>query len=134
MRHKTSSSVNAAERNADSAAADASNVTSSVRRFNGRPASRAEHESPGPTALERELRETAASVAEQVLSALLGRNFSARIRLLNLDQVCEATGLRRSTISRLVAQGKFPRPQKNLGKNLWRECTLVAWAEANDPN
>lgn len=71
---------------------------------------------------------------EQVLRTLSGRTYSPRIKLLNMRQVVEATGLSESTIRRLMDQKQFPLPQKNLGQNVWRESAIVAWADRNDPN
>ena len=76
----------------------------------------------------------AATVVERVLGNLLGRTYSPRIKLLDIEQVCEATGQGKSTIYRLIEEGKFPKPQRNLGRNMWRESALIAWADANDPN
>lgn len=70
----------------------------------------------------------------QLHARLSGNVFSPRLKMLDIDQVEEATGLGHSTIYRMIAEGKFPRPQRNVGKNLWREQALIAWAEKNDPN
>lgn len=80
------------------------------------------------------IRRAAADVTAQVLTTLFGRIFSPRIKLLDIKQVSEATGLGRSTILEMVKQGTFPKPQRNLGKNMWRESALIAWADRNDPN
>lgn len=85
-------------------------------------------------ALSRDVAMAAAAVVERVLSQLAGRIYSPRIKLLDIEQVCEATGQGRSTIYELIKQEKFPKPQRNLGKNMWRESALIAWADANDPN
>lgn len=87
-----------------------------------------------PAALSNEIQAAAAHVAEQVLTKLLGRTYSPRLKLLDIKQVSEATGLGRSTIFALVREGKFPKPQRELGRNLWRESTLIRWMDANDPN
>ena len=81
-----------------------------------------------------ELQRAAAAITERLLTQLLSRAFSPRIKLLDIDQVCEALNLSRSKIYALVADNKFPKPQRNLGKNLWRESALIAWLDANDPN
>jgi len=89
---------------------------------------------PVAEALGGDLALAAAGVVERVLSQLIGRVYSPRIKLLDIDQVSEATGQGRSTIYELIKQGRFPKPQRNLGKNMWRESALIAWADANDPN
>jgi prophage regulatory protein len=64
-----------------------------------------------------ELREAAAQHA-----ALLAE------RLVSLSVVCKATGLSRSTIYRLVADGDFPKPVKpSKGRVAWREREVLAW-------
>jgi predicted DNA-binding transcriptional regulator AlpA len=84
--------------------------------------------------LSEEIAAAAAGILERVLSQLLGRAYSPRIKLLNLRQVCQATGLGKTTIYALLDSGGFPKPQANLGKNMWRESTLISWADSNDPN
>lgn len=73
-------------------------------------------------------------LVEQILAAMSGRAFSPRIKLLDIEQVSEATRMGASTIYRMIEGGTFPKPQKNLGKNLWRESSIIAWCDANDPN
>jgi predicted DNA-binding transcriptional regulator AlpA len=87
-----------------------------------------------PPSLHDEVALAAAAVVDRVLSQLLGRIISPRIKLLDLHQVCEAMRMGRSTILQMVERGKFPKPQRNLGKHLWRESALIAWLDANDPN
>ena len=53
---------------------------------------------------------------------------------LRRPAVQEITGLSRSTIYALIDRQVFPKPQRNLGRNMWRESTLIAWMDANDPN
>lgn len=77
----------------------------------------------------------AAELLEQLARLITSRVYSPRIRLLDIDQVCEATGYSKRTIAGKVAAGTFPKPQRDSdGKNKWREATLIAWAERNDPN
>ncbi len=95
-------------------------------------AGKREHAVAAP--LSNEVALAAAALVERVLSQLAGRIFSPRIKFLDIKQVCEATGLGRSTIYALIQQHKFPKPQRNLGRNMWRESGLIAWADANDPN
>jgi prophage regulatory protein len=98
------------------------------RRANG-------HKQPAvPTPLGEEFKRHLAEVLSRVVTELLGRNYSPRIRLLDISNVSEAMGLGKSTIYTMVDEGRFPKPQRNLGKNLWRESTLIAWCDANDPN
>lgn len=88
-----------------------------------------------PQASLSEIRAQATIEAVERLAQLLaGRVFSPRITLLSIKQVCEVTRLGRSTIYDMVRVGTFPEPQRALGKNLWRESTLIAWCERNDPN
>lgn len=75
-----------------------------------------------------------AAMADALAGALAGRVYSPRLKLLSIEQVCEATGLGKSTIYQMVEAGTFPKPQMNLGKNRWRESALIAWMDANDPN
>lgn len=64
------------------------------------------------------------------------RTFSPRIKLLDMDSLCAATGLSESTIERLIRDedASFPKPQNKVGKRLWRESAVIAWMDANDPN
>jgi len=105
-----------------------------IKDQDGRCATNGDGGSPVAAPLADQVRVAAADVVRQVLDRLLGRTYSPRIRLLSIAHVVEATGLKKSTIYTLISQGKFPKPQKNLGKNLWRESTLIAWADRNDPN
>lgn len=42
--------------------------------------------------------------------------------------VCKACGISRSTLERLRSAGKFPRPDRTVGrKPLWRVETVRAW-------
>lgn len=83
-----------------------------------------------------EVQAAATDVLHRVADMLAGRVYSPRIKLLTIEQVCEATGLAASTIYQLVTSGDFPKPVKVGRQNKWRESTLVAWldrreAEAN---
>jgi excisionase family DNA binding protein len=77
-----------------------------------------------------DLRDLVARLADE----LSHRTFSPRIKLLDIRQVAEATTLSQRTIERMVADGEFPKPQAGIGKRMWRESTLVAWMDRNDPN
>ncbi|MCZ7643142.1 MAG: AlpA family transcriptional regulator [Pseudorhodoplanes sp.] len=50
-------------------------------------------------------------------------------KFLRLAAVMAATGLGRSTLYRLIAQGDFPRPVKILGPRCcaWPESEIVEW-------
>ena len=50
---------------------------------------------------------------------------------LRIDDVSKSTGLPRSTIYYLAANGEFPKPVR-IGKRLsaWREDEIVAWQKA----
>lgn len=74
------------------------------------------------------------SVVAQLADTLSRRTFSPRIKLLDLKTVCEATTLSAATIERMIADGKFPKPQDGIGKRMWRESTIIAWMDRNDPN
>lgn len=87
-----------------------------------------------PALLANDVTSTAAAMVERVLTELTGHIYSPRIRLLTIDQVSEATNIGKSTIYKLMDEGRFPKPQRELGKNLWRESALIAWADHNDPN
>jgi excisionase family DNA binding protein len=87
-----------------------------------------------PNPLSEELRYCLSALLQQLSDQLLRRAVSPRIRHLDIEQVCEAFGLGKSTIYQMIEEGRFPRPQRNLGKNRWRESTLIAWCDANDPN
>jgi len=53
-----------------------------------------------------------------------------RTRFFRLEQVLERTGLSRSTIYEMIAEGSFPQPRKLRGQiNGWRETDLARWAE-----
>ena len=52
-------------------------------------------------------------------------------RLLRRRQVEEITGLSRSSIYRLMRDGKFPRPVKvGLAAVRWRASDITAWLES----
>jgi prophage regulatory protein len=70
----------------------------------------------------------------QLQARLTGTVVSPRLKMLDLEQVMAATGLGKSTIYKMIDEGLFPKPQRNVGKNIWRESALIAWAERNDPN
>lgn len=101
-------------------------------RQNGRSDPRSDGCAPPP--IGREIRSITTEILLQLAELLQGHVYSPRIKLLNIRQVCEITGLKRSTIYDMVKRGTFPLPQQNLGKSLWRESVLIAWADANDPN
>src|SRR5947208_480131 len=97
-----------------------------------------EHTSPGrpgadPPAkavrdpVSKELLDAAAVIAERLLTVLTGRAYSPRIRLLDINQVCECMNLSVSQINAMVKGGTFPQPQRGLGKRRWRESALIAW-------
>ena len=89
---------------------------------------------PVPDPVSKGLMDAAAVIAERMLTALAGRAYSPRIRLLDINQVCECLNLSLSQINAMVKAGTFPKPQRGLGKRRWRESALIAWANANDPN
>lgn len=87
-----------------------------------------------PRNLKDEVSLAAAGVVERVLAHLCGRVYSPRIKLLDIAQVGEATGLASSTIYQLVAEGDFPAPVKIGRQNKWRESTLIAWLDRREGN
>jgi predicted DNA-binding transcriptional regulator AlpA len=84
--------------------------------------------------LGEQLNKELASALERVAHCIADRVYSPRIRLLSIKQLQEAIGLAPSTIDRMVAADTFPKPYKFSGKKLWRESTLIAWLDRNDPN
>lgn len=87
-----------------------------------------------PDNLAEALQAAIVDAVAQLHAKLSGGVISPRLKMLTIEQVEEATGLGHSTIYKMIADGKFPKPQQNVGKNLWRERTLIDWAEKNDPN
>ena len=52
-------------------------------------------------------------------------------KLLKLPDLIEITGMSRSTILRMIDEGKFPRPIKlNLRTNAWVEAELKDWVNS----
>lgn len=52
-------------------------------------------------------------------------------RLLRIGQVCEFTGLRRSSLYRLSAEGRFPKPLKITERaSAWSEAAVREWVRA----
>lgn len=52
------------------------------------------------------------------------------LNLMSLKRVRDLTSLGKSTIYRLIAEGKFPRPLKITERRVaWRESDLTAWLE-----
>jgi prophage regulatory protein len=50
--------------------------------------------------------------------------------LINLNRVRELTSLGKSTIYRMIAENKFPRPVKLTERRVaWRETDLISWLE-----
>lgn len=86
------------------------------------------------TNLGEEIRQATADMLGELLTKVTRRAYSPRIKLLNLEQVLEATNLGKTTLYEMIDRGEFPKPFKVSGKNLWRESTLIAWCDANDPN
>jgi len=107
------------------------NLSAWSRSSGGSPAPTASN-TPVPAELGQELARAAAGVVERVLAHLCGHIYSPRIRLLDIDQLSDATGLAPSTIYQLVAQGQFPRPIKIGRQNKWRESTLIAWLDRRE--
>ena len=53
------------------------------------------------------------------------------LKLLRLRQVCELTGLSRSSVYRLIAESAFPKPISLSARAVaWRVVDLHAWLEA----
>ena len=46
---------------------------------------------------------------------------------LDLDDVCKVTTLAKPTVTRGIANGTFPPPQKFGRKNIWMRSTIIAW-------
>jgi prophage regulatory protein len=57
-----------------------------------------------------------------------GSSFAAFNRCVRIRQVCEMTGIARSTIYKYIANGTFPKSFK-LGQrvSVWRVATIEAW-------
>jgi prophage regulatory protein len=57
-----------------------------------------------------------------------GGSFAAFNRCVRIRQVCEMTGIARSTIYKYIADGTFPKSFK-LGQRVcvWRVATIEAW-------
>jgi len=51
------------------------------------------------------------------------------MKLIGIKEVCKMTSLGRSTIYKLIKNGKFPKPIKLLGTNrvAWMECLVDDW-------
>jgi predicted DNA-binding transcriptional regulator AlpA len=81
-----------------------------------------------------EVSQATADVLSRLASMLSGKILSPRLKLLDLHDVAAATGLAERTIDRMVAEDRFPKPQAGIGKRMWRESTLIAWMDRNDPN
>lgn len=53
------------------------------------------------------------------------------LQLLRLPDVCALVGLRRSSIYKLAAEGKFPKPVKlSTRASAWRRADIARWIEA----
>ncbi len=49
-------------------------------------------------------------------------------KLLRIAQVCDLTGLRRSSLYRLSAEGRFPKPLKITQRaSAWSEAAIRQW-------
>ncbi len=52
-------------------------------------------------------------------------------KLLRLAEVSNITGLSRSAIYRLIAQGQFPKPRKTtMHSSRWREDEVLEWIDS----
>ena len=52
-------------------------------------------------------------------------------QLIDMKRVTEMTTLSRTTLWRMVRQGRFPRPIKiSSNRVAWRECDVVDWVQA----
>lgn len=49
------------------------------------------------------------------------------LRLLDVAQIRELVPVSRTTLWRWIEQGKFPRPLKIGGTNLWRNAEVRSW-------
>jgi prophage regulatory protein len=85
-----------------------------------------------PGELAAEVSQAAAALVERLLAQLCGHIYSPRIRLLDIDQLGDTTGLAPSTIYQLVAEGHFPKPIKIGRQNKWRESTLITWLDRRE--
>ena len=58
------------------------------------------------------------------------------LKFLRIDEVCERTGLKKSSLYDLMAERKFPRPVKIGGAARWPEHEVVeimeAWIASRD--
>lgn len=84
--------------------------------------------------LGEEIRAALVQGLEGIAAKLATSVYSPRIKLLSVEAVEEITGMSGRTIDRMIADGKFPRPMKDMGKRTWRESTILAWMEAHDPD
>jgi predicted DNA-binding transcriptional regulator AlpA len=48
-------------------------------------------------------------------------------------EILTATGIPRSTLERLIASGKFPKPVVRVSRPYWRPCDVIRWAEGGKP-
>ena len=54
-----------------------------------------------------------------------------KTRLLRLPEVSRLTGLSRSSVYRLIAQGQFPKPRKlTAHASAWREDEIQKWMDS----
>lgn len=90
--------------------------------------------SPVTSNIGEDVRTALQAAVNAALTKLSGRAFSPRIKLLSIEDVCAATTLGKTAIYDLIEKGGFPKPIKVGGRNGWRESTLIAWMDRNDPN
>lgn len=61
-------------------------------------------------------------------------NFSRDEKLVRMKRVIEMTTLSRTTLWRMVRQGRFPQPVKiSRNRVAWREYDVVAWFQTCKP-
>ena len=51
-------------------------------------------------------------------------------QLYRINQVCEITGIRPSTIYKLIREGKFPPPLKINSTSSWTRQSINEWIES----
>jgi prophage regulatory protein len=67
----------------------------------------------------------------EILRAVNQQRAEHAVRMLRLRDVIEITGLKRDSIYRLAAAGKFPRPRKLSERaSAWNSREIQAWIES----
>lgn len=51
------------------------------------------------------------------------------IKLLRLGEVENIVAMKKTKIYRLISQGKFPSPLKNVGQSVWSSIDIEKWID-----